>query len=84
MLNISRRLQSPKERENPWQPGRKRKEESEREQYPCGRMLKVRKGSHTQQNPLKVGKSAGTERDLPRGIEGQCNQSQMVQGRRTK
>ena len=37
-----------------------------------GGKLKVRRGSHTQKNPLVIGKLAGTESDLWR-IKGKCS-----------
>ena len=84
LLNISRRLQTPKRTVKiPTQLGRmtekkKRKEEMRRDQYPSME-LKVIRGSCTQKNPLTVGKSAGAERYL-REIRGECS-GRPVKGR---
>ena len=73
-------LKKKKTRKLPSQQGRtkERKGESKRISNPNGK-LKVRRVFHTQKNPLAVGKSAGTERDL-HGIKGECSR-ESVEGR---
>ena len=84
LLNISRRIQTPKRTGKiPSQPGRtkerKKKRGIKKGTSNPGRKLKVRRGLPTQKTSLTMGKSAGTKRNL-QGIKGEHSR-QSAEGR---